>query len=273
MNAAAKGDIRAIAVEPGVRLAVRVEGSEGKPALVFSNSLAADMSTWDKVATRLAPHARIIRYDTRGHGRSDVPQGPCDIARLGRDVIGLLDALRIETAVLCGLSLGGLTGLWLGVHAPERLSGLVLANTAASFPPASMWQDRAKAARASGSVADLVEPTLSRWFTPAFRAAHPDEVAQVGAVIGATPAAGYAAACEVLAGTDLSGDLPRIAVPTCVVVGAHDPSTPPARGAELQAGIPGAHLVSLDAAHLSCVEAADAFADTLIAFLSRVASA
>ncbi|MEP9377154.1 3-oxoadipate enol-lactonase [Aquabacter sp. CN5-332] len=266
---AATNDIRHIEVAPGVRLAVKVSGTEGKPALVFSNSLAADLSTWDEVAERLAPHAHIVRYDTRGHGRSDTPAGPYSLAQLGQDALAVMDALGVQRAVLCGLSLGGLTGMWLGAHASERIAGLVLANTAASFPPAQMWLDRAASAR-EGGLGQFIEPTLQRWFTQSFRDAQPERVAEVGCVIGATAPAGYAASCELLAATDLLPDLGTITCPVRVIVGAHDPSTPPARGAEIVDAIAGADLVTLDAAHLSAVEAKDAFADALIAFLSRV---
>lgn len=266
-------DIRRIEVAPGVHLAVKVGGTVGRPAVVFSNSLAADISTWDEVAERLAPYARIVRYDTRGHGRSDMPGEGCDIARLGADVLAVLDALDIGKAVMCGLSLGGLTAMWLAANAPARTAGIVLANTAASFPPATMWVDRAKAVLEGGYVGPLVGPTLERWFTERFRAAAPERVAEVGQVIGTTPAAGYAACCQVLAATDMMPELARVACPALVVVGAHDPSTPPARGQELAGAIPHAEMVTLDAAHLSSVEAAGAFADALIRFLSRVPSA
>lgn len=265
-------DIRRIEVAPGVRLAVKVGGTPGKPVLVFSNSLAADMGSWDEVAERLAPHARIVRYDARGHGRSDVPGGPVTLADLGRDVLALLDALGIGKAAVCGLSLGGMTGMWLAIHAPQRVTGLALANTAASFPPPTLWRERADAARASGSVAGFVEPTLGRWFTAGFRAAAPDRVAAIGRAIAATPAAGYAAACEVLAETDLLPELGRIACPTLVIAGQHDPSSPPARGEEIVAAVPGATLVTLDAAHLSAVEAPDAFASHVIRFVSGLSS-
>lgn len=266
---AATHDIRHIEVAPGLRLAVAVSGTEGKPALVFSNSLAADMSTWDEVAERLAPHAHIVRYDTRGHGRSDVPAGPWAIDQLGQDVLAVMDALGIGKAVVCGLSLGGLTAMWLGIHAGARTSGLVLANTAASFPPAQMWRDRAEAAW-EGGVGQFVEPTLARWFTGGFRRKAPERVAEIGRIIAATPPAGYAGSCEILAATDLLPELGRIACPVRVIAGMHDPSTPPARGQEIAAAIPGAEIVSLDAAHLSAVEAKDAFAEVLIDFMSRV---
>ncbi|MBB6309070.1 3-oxoadipate enol-lactonase [Xanthobacter tagetidis] len=263
--------LRHVEVEPGVRLAVSAPddaGSAGAPTVVFSNSLAADMGMWDEVAALVSPHARLVRYDTRGHGRSDAPDGPYSLAVLAADLAAVMDALDIRCAVICGLSLGGFTGMRLAIDAPERVAGLVLANTAASFPPAAMWHDRARAARADG-LAPLVAPTLERWFTPQFRSARPERVAQIGATIGAVSGEGYASCCEVLAAEDILAELGGIACPTRVLVGRHDPSTPPARGEEIAAAIPGADLVALDGAHLSAVEAGAAFADAVLGLLRR----
>lgn len=260
--------VRHVEVEPGVRLAVSEAGTAGAPTVVFSNSLAADMGMWDEVAARLAPHARLVRYDTRGHGRSDAPDGPYSLALLAADLAAVMDALEIHSAVICGLSLGGFTGMRLALDAPERVDGLVLANTAASFPPAAMWHDRARAARADG-LAPLVAPTLERWFTPAFRAARPERVAQIGATIGALSGEGYASCCEVLACEDILAELGGIACPTRVIVGLHDPSTPPARGEEIAAAIAGADVCAVEGAHLSAVEAGDAFADAVLGLLHR----
>lgn len=149
MKIAVRGAQR-IEVEPGVRLAVSVSGTPDKPAIVFSNSLAASFGMWDEVAERLAPHAHLVRYDTRGHGQSDAPESLYTIERLGGDVLAVLDALKISRAAVCGVSLGGLTAMWLGIHASDRMSGLVLANTAANFPPETMWHDRAATARTRG---------------------------------------------------------------------------------------------------------------------------
>lgn len=261
-------DIRRIEAEPGLSLAVQVSGTSGKPALVLSNSLAADISSWDEVAERLEAHALIVRYDTRGHGGSDVPRRSFDIGRLGQDVLAVMDALGVARAIFCGLSLGGLTGMWLGAHAGPRISALVLANTAASFPPAQMWLDRAAAARKEG-LDQFVAPTLERWFTADFRSIAPERVTAIGKVIAATSPDGYAGCCEVLGTTDLLPDLGKIACPTRVIVGTHDPSTPPARGKEIARAIAGTDVVALDAAHLSAVEAKDAFADALLDIIRR----
>lgn len=257
-----------IEVGPGVHLAVEAAGDPNKPALLLSNSLAADMTMWDEFVARAADQFRIVRYDARGHGRSDVPVAPYTIERLGRDALEIMDALNIRRAVFCGLSLGGLTGMWLGATHGERFDGIVLANTAASFPPAKMWHDRAEQVRANG-MQPLVGATMERWLTKAYQESHPDRSAALGAMVAATPAAGYAACCEVLATTDMQPHLARISCPVLVICGAHDPSTPPARGEEIVLGIKGATMVTLDAAHISAVEAAAAFAAEVKKFVSR----
>jgi 3-oxoadipate enol-lactonase len=246
----------------GLKLNVVVEGPAGAPALMFSNSLGSDLSMWDGVVEALGPGFRTIRYDTRGHGRSAAPKGPYSVADLGRDAVRILEALGIDRAAFCGLSLGGTTGMWVGAHAPERLSHLVLANTAASFQPASMWRDRAATARKMG-LGSLLAPSMERWFTAAFRDHDPETVARAAAMMAATAPEGYAGCCEALAEADLRADLSRIKLPTLVVVGEADPSTPPALGEAITAGIPEARLVSLPAAHLSALERPGEFAEAL----------
>lgn len=254
-----------IEIEPGIRLCVVAAAPSGKPALLLSNSLGASLEMWDELAVRVGERFRIIRYDTRGHGQSSVPSGPYTIDRLGRDVIGILDALSVERAIICGLSLGGLTGIWLGRAFPERVSGLILANTAASFPPPMLWRERAAAVRAEG-MAPLVTATLDRWFTKTFQVGQPGRVAEIGRMIASTPPEGYAGCCEVLAATDLTADLSAITCKVQVICGAHDDSAPPSRGAELVAAIPGATMATLDSAHISAIESAEQFASTVVNF-------
>ncbi|MFK4539717.1 3-oxoadipate enol-lactonase [Bradyrhizobium ottawaense] len=262
------GCVVRVAVDPGVALEVEVTGAKGRPHLVLSNSLGANRAMWDELVQRLRPVARIVRYDNRGHGRSDAPRAPLTLDRLGRDVLALMDHLQIERAVFCGLSLGGLIGMWLGANAPRRMDGLILANTAANFPPSDLWTGRAATVRSSG-MAPLVDSTLERWFTRRFRGAAPTRVAEIGRALLATSVEGYASCCEVLAQSDMLSDLSRITCPVRVIAGQHDPSTPPSRGSEIAARIAGADMITLDAAHLSCIEAADAFAGAVQEFLGK----
>ena len=256
---------RKIEVAPGVALAVTVSGAADGPVVMFSNSLAADQSMWDEVAGALKDRARIVTYDTRGHGQSDI-SGPWTLEQLGKDALAILDALKIERAIFVGLSLGGLTGMWLAINKPQRVAGLVLANTAANFPPASMWLERAEAARAGG-MAQFVNPTLERWLTTGFRERETEATGRIAAMIGATAGQGYAGGCEVLAGGDVLADLAKISCPTRVIVGAHDPSTPPQRGKEIVERVKGAELVELDAAHLSSTEQPAGFTKVIAGLL------
>ena len=245
----------------------QLDGTAPGPVLVFSNSLGTDLGMWDWVLPKLRPHFRILRYDTRGHGQSGVPAGPYTLDALGEDVIELLDRLNIKKAHFCGLSLGGLTGQWLGVHYPERLGKLIICNTAAQIGTADDWNERIATVRQAG-VGALSPAILNRWLTDAYQEANPDVVQRVEAMIGNTSAEGYAACCAALRDADLRTDIRRIPVPTLIITGQSDPVTTVADGLFIGQEVPNALLVQLRAAHLSAVEAADAFADAVLAFLT-----
>ena len=256
-----------VAPVAGAHLHYRFDGDRAAPVVVLSNSLGTTLDMWEPQAAVLAERHCVLRYDTRGHGQSDVPPGPYTIDALGRDVVALLDHLGIARAGFCGLSLGGMTGMWLGVHAPQRITRLALANTSACMDaPAAM--DERIAAVTAGGVAAIAPAVLGRWFTPAFAAREPARVAAVRAMLESSPAAGYVACCHAIRAMDQRADVARIAVPTLVVAGTHDPSTPPAAGRFLAGRIPGARYVELPTAHLSNVEAAVEFNAALTAFLA-----
>ncbi|OBS10969.1 3-oxoadipate enol-lactonase [Acidihalobacter prosperus] len=249
-----------------LRLHYRLEGPVDAPVLVLSNSLGAALEMWQPQMAALSERFRVLRYDTRGHGRSSVPPGPYSIERLGHDVLGLLDALDIERAHFCGLSMGGMTGIWLGIHAAERLERLVLCNTAARLGDADGWNARIREVGEGGMNA-LVGATMERWFTAAFRAHARAECTAIQAMFNATDPAGYAACCAAIRDMDQRAGLGRIGTPTLLIGGEQDPVTPPECTHELVAAIPGASLAMLDAAHLSNVEAAAAFTRSVIEFL------
>jgi 3-oxoadipate enol-lactonase len=251
----------------GIRLQYRLEGPPAAPVVVLSSSLGTDHRLWDAQAAGLSGRFRVLRYDPRGHGASSVPPGPWDIAALGRDVLGLLDAVGIAEASFCGLSLGGMVGMWLGVNAPRRIRRLVLANTAAWLGPPERWEGRIGAVRAGGMAA-VVDGVLARWLTPAFRAANPAEEARLRGILLATPPEGYAAACGAIRDMDQRAAVGAVRAPTLVVAGASDEATPLPDARFLVEAIPGAHLVELPAAHLSNVEAAGPFTRAVAAFLS-----
>ena len=252
-------------------LAVDAAPPSDTPVLIFGNSIGANFHMWDEVIPLLAGKVRIIRYDTRGHGLSNIGTEPITIETLGKDVITILDRFGVSQAFMCGLSLGGLTAQWLGAKHAKRFHGLMLANTAANFPPATMWHDRAKTVREQG-MTPLIGPTLERWFTPAFRKRETERVSEVSKMIAATSAKGYACCCEVLAQTDMSKAIMSIQSPVRVISGAHDPSTTPARAQELVDLIPDADLVMLPAAHISSIEAPNEFAKAVLEFIERTSS-
>ena len=241
-----------------VALHHRLEGPADAPVLVLANSVGSDLSMWDPQAAALGDRFRLLRYDHRGHGGSPVPDGPYSIADLGGDLLALLDRLELARVHLCGLSLGGMVGMWVAAHAPERVQRLVLCCTAAHFPPRELWDERARVVRAEGMGA-LVDATMERWLTPGFRARAPEAEARLRATFLATAPEGYAGCCEAIRDMDLRPGLPGIAAPTLVLAGADDPATPPAWGAAIAEAIPDARLeVLTDAAHVATLEQPDA---------------
>lgn len=251
---------------------VAVDGDPAAPALVLSNSLGTTLEMWTPQVDALARHWRVIRYDTRGHGGSPVTPGPYSFDALGADVLAVLDALDVQQAAFCGLSMGGHTGLWLGVHAAERLSALVVCNSAAKIGTAQAWQERAAAVRSGGAngMQALADSAPGRWFTEAFVQAQPVVVQQVQAGLARIDPEGYAACCEALASSDLRGELARITTPTLLLAGAADPVTTVADAEAMQAAIASSQLAVVQASHLSNVEAPQAFTTQLMHFLSRV---
>lgn len=257
-----------ITTADGSAIHYRLDGPARLPVLLFSNSLGTSHRMWDGQARSLAGRFRILRYDTRGHGASDVPPGPYDIARLGRDVIDLLDALGLERVHFCGLSLGGMTGMWLGVNAPRRFHRLALCNTSAHMPPRELWDRRIALSRA-GRMEALVDGVIERWFTAAFRERAPEAVAAVHAQFLGTPGEGYAACCEAIREMDQREAVRGVAAPVLVIAGSEDPATPPAHGRLLAGRIPGARYVEIaEAAHLSSIEQPQRFDAALGEFLS-----
>ena len=242
-------------------------GPESAPVLVFSNSLGANFSMWDPQLPSFGSHYRLLRYDTRGHGQSSAAPGPYSIEILASDVLHLLDALNISRAHFCGLSMGGQTGIWLGIHAPQRLHKLILCNTGAKIGSAESWNTRIDAVLSRG-MADVSATVISRWFTPAFIAAQPELVASTKAIIESANPLGYTACCAAVRDFDAREQLSSISMPTLVIAGDQDQSTPPADGQFIAKNIPGARFALLSAAHLSNIEAAERFTSTVANFLS-----
>jgi 3-oxoadipate enol-lactonase len=239
---------------------------DGEDVLVLSNSLGTDFSMWDPQLVELEKKVRVLRYDTRGHGKSSVTPGGYSIEQLGRDVLGLLDSLRIERAHFCGLSMGGMIGIWLGIHAPGRLYRLVLCNTAARIGSKEMWNARIATVDKDG-MKPVAAAVIERWFTPGFRAAFPDEVATAQSMLENTSPEGYAACCAAIRDMDQRDAVSQISLPTLVIYGASDAVIPLPDAHFLTQQIRGARELELAAAHLSNLEQAEEFTQAVLSFL------
>jgi 3-oxoadipate enol-lactonase len=255
-----------VKTDDGIRLNIAIDGPENGEPILFLNSLGCDLSMWDAQAGELAGRFRVIRFDARGHGASDAPDGAYTLDRLGRDALAVLDAAGVKKAHICGLSLGGVTAQWLASHAPAHVNRLILANTAARVGTAESWQARLDTVKSHGMTA-IADAVMGRFFCDAFRAAHPDTVETFRHILLRTAPQGYAGCCAALRDADLSRALGRITAPTLVIGGHLDASTPPAQAEALANGIKGARLIVLDAAHLSNIEQPAAFTRAVIKHL------
>ena len=255
-------------VEAGdLRVHYVLSGPAQGSVLVLSHSVGADLGMWEPQRAALEARFRVLRYDTRGHGRTSPTPGPCTLAQLGGDVPRLLDALGLDRVHFCGLSLGGLVGMWLAAHAPSRVGRLALCNTAPVIGTAAGWNARIEAVRAQGMKA-VASAIVERWFTAGFRARSPETAAWALRLLEGTSAEGYVAACAALRDADERADLSAITAPTLVVAGREDVATTPADGRRLADGIAGAEYVELEAAHLSNMEAPARFTSELVRFLA-----
>jgi len=248
------------------RIHYELSGSEDRPTLMFSNSLGTNISMWDRQMPVLARDFRILRYDTRGHGQSSASPGPYTIDQLARDVLAILDHLGIEQIRFCGLSMGGMIGMSLALEAPRRLGKLVLCSTAAKIGSAEQWNTRIDTVRKQGMQA-VVDGVLERWFTPGFRAGSPWMIESTRQMLLTTPVEGYTGCCAAIRDADLGDAISRIQAPTLILTGTHDPVAPPSDGHFMEQRIPGAQYRELPAAHLSNIEAGEAFTMELSNFL------
>ncbi|MBL8589643.1 MAG: 3-oxoadipate enol-lactonase [Methylobacteriaceae bacterium] len=247
---------------------VEIDGPEDAPALLLSNSLGTSLRMWDRQIPAWSKTFRVIRYDSRGHGASAAPDRPYSIGELAGDALAILDALDVDTAHFVGLSKGGMVGQWLLTHHPDRIGRAVLANTAPHMGPPQMWNDRIAAVR-EGGMETLIDSVLARWFTPQFRDSDPESIEAVAQMLRDTPAHGYAACCAAIRDMDQREPIRSIAGEVMVIVGENDPATTPAAGQAIVDSIAGASLTVLPAAHLSNIEAAEAFTDAVLRFLTR----
>lgn len=248
-------------------LSLRYEDTGGdRPVLLLSNSLGTRLEMWDRQMPAFSGAFRVVRYDKRGHGESGLKVGPTNFARLTRDAVELLDHLKIAKADWCGLSMGGMSGMWAGTHHASRFGRLVLCNTSAGMGPPDLWNQRIAIVKAQG-LGPIIPSIVDRWFTKRFQEADKAAVAGVVEMLNTTPPEGYAACSAAIRDMDQREAIRAIANPVLVIAGTHDGSTPPEKGREIAAAIRGAAYVELDAAHLSNIEQEKPFTDAVMGFL------
>jgi len=244
-----------------------LEGPAGAPLLVLSNSLGADLSMWDAQAVEFSKRYRVLRYDNRGHGQSTAPHGLYTISDVANDAALLLEHVGEKSAHFCGLSLGGMVGMWLATRKPDLINKLVLCNTSALLGPRENWEARIAAVRQGGMRA-VVKPVMERWFTEGFRSNSPGVVAAVEDRFMRVSVEGYAGCCAAIRDMDQRKAISAIKAVTMVIAGTHDPSTPPAMGQAIAEAIRGSRYVELPTAHLSNIEAAATFNEVVSYFLT-----
>ena len=254
---------------PAIDVHYEVEGADDARVLVLAHALGGSMAMWDPQMARLKSAFRVVRYDQRGHGASPVPPGPYRIDDLGRDLVQLLDRLGLKRVSFCGLSLGGMVGLWLGINTPERIDRLLVCSAAARMMRPEDYAQRAWHVREHG-VASVAGAVLSRWFTSDFAARQPRTVDWVRGLLLSTPPEGYAGACEALQAMDLRSDLSRIEKPTLVIAGADDQATPVQQSREIGRHIRHSKVVVIaGASHLANVVQPEVFTDHILSFLNQ----
>ncbi|HEY2903242.1 MAG TPA: alpha/beta fold hydrolase [Polyangia bacterium] len=257
----------------GTELHFEIHGDahdDGRPWVVLSHSLACAWQMWTPQIAALTARYRVLALDTRGHGQSAASPAPYTFDRLADDVAAIVQSLRIERPHFVGLSLGGMIGQTYALRFPGALASLILADTASRWPASAhaTFVQRAQTALTEG-MEPLVQPTLGRWFTPAFQQSHPDEVARVGAMIRATPPMGFAGCAAAVPTINTTDRLQEVTCPVLIIVGKDDGGTPPAMAREIHDHVPGSRLVILEnASHLSNIEQAAAFNAALLPFLA-----
>jgi 3-oxoadipate enol-lactonase len=252
----------------GAALNVSIEGKSDAFPLMLSNSLGTNLHMWDDQAKALTRHFRVIRYDQRGHGKSSAPEGPYSIDRLARDVIAILNALELPRVHFCGLSMGGMTGMWLGRFAPDRIEKLVLANSAPKSQTPDSWNTRIRTVIAKGMDA-VADGVLNIWFTKDFREREPKTVAAMRTMMVATKSDGYVRCCAAIRDMDQRWPIADIRLPTLIIAGKADNATPLSASEFMASRITGAELTALNAGHISNVEQSAPFTAALEKFLLK----
>jgi 3-oxoadipate enol-lactonase len=251
---------------PHARIHYEVSGDSSRPVLILSNSLGTDFSMWDAQAPVFEKQFRLLRYDMRGHGKSSSPPPPYAVPELAGDILALADSLGIGRFHFAGLSVGGMIGMSIALHSPDRLLKLVLANTAPKIGTPESWNTRIDTVRKLG-MQEIARIIPARWFTMAFQSSAPQTVASTLRIVEALNPEGYIGGCCAVRDFDIQSDVSRIRVPTLVISGTHDPATPPSDGHYLADHISGAQYIELNASHLSSIEDPERFTSAVLSFL------
>lgn len=271
MNIASGNPTLHFTTSDGTRIAYRWDGPEDAPVLVLANSIATTLHMWDGTIPALSARFRVLRYDFRGHGASDAPAGDYSLDRLGRDVLELLDALRVQHAHFLGLSLGGFVGQWLGIHAPERIDRLILSNTFAQLGEAAYFNARIAELRSAPDMAASARGFLANWF-PARMLESPDAVVEAfRAMVETTPPQGLAGSFAAVRDADLRRTVSLITRPTLVIAGSNDTVSNVGHGEHIAAAVPGARLLVLPTVHLPNIEQPAQYEQAVLDFLTQPA--
>ncbi|MEO5582717.1 MAG: 3-oxoadipate enol-lactonase [Saprospiraceae bacterium] len=244
----------------------KLQGTPNSPVLILSNSLGADLHMWEDLLPYLLPYFRVLQYDTRGLGLSEVTPDPYTIDLLGNDVIILMDQLNIREAYFCGLSLGGLIGQWLALHKPDRIKKIILSNTAAKIGDDARWNTRIETISSEG-LNSIADEMMERWFTPAFRQLNSVRVNMIRQSFVISDPTGYCNCCIAIRDADFTNQISTIIIPTLIIAGDEDPVTTVDHAMYLKESINNSKLLGLPAKHLSATELPKVFAETLVDFL------
>lgn len=258
----------AFAERDGVKLFYTIDGPDNAPSLLLSNSLGTTHKLWDPQLAAFTAKYRVIRYDRRGHGRSDSRPGPCSIEDLENEALTIMDAAGAKSVNWCGLSVGGMTGLSLASRHPDRIEKLVAVSSASFMPPPELWDGRIKTAQDKG-VEVLAAPTMQRWFTADFLRSNQDKVAFIREQFLQTTVDGFSGCAGAIRDMDQRESLKNIKAPTLVIVGADDQGTSPAEAGIIVNRVPNARGVILKGSHIINVEAAEAFTKEVLEFLAE----
>ncbi|MGE0629363.1 MAG: alpha/beta fold hydrolase [Hyphomicrobiaceae bacterium] len=255
----------------GISMNYAISGPAAAPPVVLHHPLATDLTVWDELTKALEPSYRVIRFDARGHGKTDAPKGPYDFATLAADVTGLMDHLGIDKARYLGLSMGGFAGQVLGFTSPGRFHSLCLVSTSSDMTATpDVWNTRIATARKDGMSEGLIAGSMARWVAPAALNSKPHVVARLSDMVRTTPVEGYIGWCEAIRDFNVTARLGDIKLPTKVIVGALDPATSPAMAQIIHKGIAGSEYAEVPGtAHMLHVEEPEQFHAEVLPFMAK----